>query len=120
VSLFGRELLWVRFRARGNVVELALLLALPIVIPRLRQAQDQQRRPKREHVPRTIDGAQDQSLFLAVWNTSTAKRTFENFDQDDEKSQNREESRVAFPEFDNFFSELALRHRRDVEGNDLR
>ena len=49
-----------------------------------------------------------------------AKSTFEDFDQDDEKSQDGEESRVAFPEFDDFFSELALRHGQDVQGDDLR
>lgn len=103
-ALVGGELLRSGLWTRGHVVEIALLVTPPRVVPRRRQTEDAECCPKGERRSRSLRGTKDSALLIAIGNTATSERYFGHPHQGDEDAQHGEKLGVSLLKFEDFRS----------------
>ncbi len=120
LDLGARQLLWRRSRARGGVVETALILAFPRMVPRLRQPKYAQHGSQRKNGTRSIDCSKQRDFRRPIGEPDTGEREARYFQQDDHEPKHRNEAFDAFAKSQYFLLEADDVHIDNVKSDNLR
>ncbi len=119
LTLVGSDLLRSGLWTRGDVVECALFITSPRVISRRREAEEAERCPQRNRRSRAFHGAKNSAFLVAIGNTSSSKCDVAHSQQNDNQAQHGDELGVSCSESDHLLLQRTLRHRIDVECDDV-